>query len=277
MRRTAVWRLALILALGLMQHAIEAAAAPTPISTCTTISATGSYVLSNNLVAGRGDCLIVAADFVTVDFAGFAIIGNKSGDGVTDLGHAPPYRGIVIRNGTVENCKRGVYLSNCIWSVVEDMRIIGNSSVGITANEYCDVLENVVSGNGGDAIRVSLGIARHNLVESNGGIGIGIGSVSIVDGNAVHTSGADGIAVSGSASVSGNVSNQNKGIGIKLGFFGAGTESTITGNTADDNGGAGLSLVCPSNIIGNTGQGNAGGNLVTSGTGCKRSNNLPSP
>jgi len=143
MRRTAVWRLALILALGLVQHAIEAAAAPTPISTCTTISATGSYVLSNNLVAGRGDCLIVAADFVTVDFAGFAIIGNKSGDGVTDLGHAPPYRGIVIRNGTVENCKRGVYLSNCIWSVVEDMRIIGNSSVGITANEYCDVLENV--------------------------------------------------------------------------------------------------------------------------------------
>src|SRR5271167_5049897 len=127
MKRSAVWRLALSLTLSATWPATEAAAAPTAISTYTTVAAPGSFVLSKNLMPTKGDCLVIAADFVTIDFAGFAIVGNKTGDGVTDLNHAPPHRGILIRNGTVENCKRGVYLANSIWSVVEDMRVIGNS------------------------------------------------------------------------------------------------------------------------------------------------------
>ncbi len=278
MRRSVVWGLALSLTLGVMRPATEAAAAPTTISNCTTITTPGSFVLSKNLTPTKGDCLVVAADFVTIDFAGFAIVGNNTGDGVTDLNHAPPHRGVVIRNGTVENCKRGVYLANSIWSVVEGMRVIGNSDSGITANTGGVVLGNVVSGNGsGKAIGVSNGIASGNLVYENGGIGIGIGSQSIVEGNAVWGSGGDGIAVSGEAMVSGNLSNHNKGNGILLGYYGAGNYSTVSGNTAGSNGGAGLRVPCPSNIIGNTAQNNTGPNVLTVGLSCNRAHNLPSP
>ena len=50
------------------------------ISKCTTISKPGSYVLTRNLTAS-GDCLMVAANFVTLDLGGWVITGNGTGTG----------------------------------------------------------------------------------------------------------------------------------------------------------------------------------------------------
>ena len=62
----------------------EAAARETKITTCQTISQPGSYELANNLTA-TGDCLVITADGVTIDLAGFSIVGsNTTGRG--DLG-----------------------------------------------------------------------------------------------------------------------------------------------------------------------------------------------
>ena len=43
---------------------------PTPIRTCQTISEPGSYELAHNLAA-TGACLMITADFVTIDLAAF--------------------------------------------------------------------------------------------------------------------------------------------------------------------------------------------------------------
>jgi len=48
-------------------------------------------------------------------------------------------------------------------------------------------------------------------------------------------------------------------------------------DTANGNGEVGIDVVCPSNLFGNAAQGNAGGNIVTSGTGCARLDNNPAP
>jgi hypothetical protein len=52
---------------------LGAQAAPKAIRACQTISEPGSYVLERDLVlVGTLDCLDIAADFVTVDLAGFS-------------------------------------------------------------------------------------------------------------------------------------------------------------------------------------------------------------
>jgi len=61
------------LALGAIVLVPEASARePLPIKACQTISQPGSYELANNLTA-TGDCLVIAASFVTIDLAGFSI------------------------------------------------------------------------------------------------------------------------------------------------------------------------------------------------------------
>ena len=80
-----------LLVLSVVAYAPDAGAV-TPISACVTITASGSYVLTRNLVAA-GDCLAVAADFVTIDLAGHLITGNGTGAGIRDSGFR---RGIAV-------------------------------------------------------------------------------------------------------------------------------------------------------------------------------------
>src|SRR2546428_5578353 len=70
------------------------AEAITAISACTAITTSGSYILTRNLVAA-GNCLVVAADFVTTDLAGHTISGNGTGGGITTGSDV----GITVRGG----------------------------------------------------------------------------------------------------------------------------------------------------------------------------------
>ena len=261
--------------LVLTGYSSDVSAAPKELHKCTTIAESGSYVLSRNLEAS-GDCLVIAASFVTIDFAGFTISGNGTGACVKDQ-NIPSV--IVVRNGMVTNCQSGIDLHNSTDSLVEHMLVIRNGSgVGIAVNTRSAVVENIVNVNGGDGIGVSNGVARGNVVWSNGGKGIGTGGSSTVIGNTVAENQGDGIAVGGGTIISENVSNNNQGFGILAGWAcGQCGGSTVTSNTVVSNFGmAGLSVVCPSNIIGNTAQGNTGPDIVTD-SGCNRVNNLPSP
>lgn len=47
---------------------------PTPIAHCTTISAPGAYVLTNNLAATTGDCIDITASDVQLSLNGFSIL-----------------------------------------------------------------------------------------------------------------------------------------------------------------------------------------------------------
>ena len=51
---------------------------PIKIEKCRTIGQAGSYKLVRNLTITTGDCLVITADFVTIDLAGFTITGANT-------------------------------------------------------------------------------------------------------------------------------------------------------------------------------------------------------
>jgi hypothetical protein len=151
--------LAIAVAFGAMFLTSAAGARePTQIKTCRTISQPGSYELVNNLVA-TGDCLVITADFVTIDLAGFSIEGGGFGGvGVLASGQL---LGIAVRNGSLSDFRVHVDLSSANGSIVEGLRVFGGPNIGIIAN----------------------GIVKGNIV-SGVGLGPGVGPAVIATGRA---------------------------------------------------------------------------------------------
>jgi hypothetical protein len=163
---------------------LPAWAAPTEIKRCQTISEPGPYVLVNNLSfpgATAGTCLLITADFVTIDLAGFHIDVGVRGGGTAVKGN----NGITVRNGSIAAVDAtGVALGD--GSIVEGLQIAvvlhGN---GISANGI--VRDNTIIGSGGLGGQVgisnSTGVITHNYVAGLAGTGIDAGAGSTVIGN----------------------------------------------------------------------------------------------
>ena len=137
---------------------------PTVITACQTISQPGSYKLVGNLaITGGAGCLIVAADDVTIDLAGFSIIGQQAGAGGIQ---SVPYlfgHGIAVRNGSISGFVNGVALDSATSSIVEGIRVSAGApgqqtSSGIIAQGI--VKGNVVSG-------MSIGIQGGGTIADN--------------------------------------------------------------------------------------------------------------
>jgi hypothetical protein len=103
--------------------ALAAEAAPREITKCTTIDKPGSYVLTRNLTTAAGDCVLVAASFVSLDLDGFVITGPggelPDGAGVISGG---TQNFITVRNGAIHNFGVGVGLGS--QAVVEKLRVL---------------------------------------------------------------------------------------------------------------------------------------------------------
>jgi hypothetical protein len=168
----------------------QAVAAPKIISNCMTITEPGSYVLDENLKAS-GDCLVVAADFVTIDFAGFTISGDgTTGEGVTDNNAAR--RGIVIRNGAIQQFRNGIFLFDTIGSAVERMQVSDNKIDGIDFGSGNRVSNTIVHDNGNIGISISGGsTVSHNVVKNNASVGIRVSCPSNVVDNTATTNGVN--------------------------------------------------------------------------------------
>jgi parallel beta-helix repeat protein len=247
MTRSAVpFSIALILGAAILVPEVDAQAAPIPIKECQTISQPGSYVLERNLSGLStigGDCLVITADFVTIDLAGFTITGGGR------AGIAAPQGGIgiAVRNGSINHFAMGVDLSSAGGSIVEGLRVFGGISTpgfGITAN----------------------GIVKGNSVLSF--FGDGISATGTVTDNYAAGNRDTGIIATGT--VRGNVATDNSE-GIH-----AGVGSTVIGNTATNNrtqGAVGFLADCPSNLTDNTAVNN-GRNLVLNGDGCHDEDNV---
>src|SRR5215472_9913744 len=94
--RTLTAVLTLALAIG-ASPALQAHSEAIRITECRRppITEARSFVLANNLISpGNENCLRIEAEFVTIDLAGFSIIGNGVGAGIFTTGHSP--RGITI-------------------------------------------------------------------------------------------------------------------------------------------------------------------------------------
>jgi parallel beta-helix repeat protein len=233
----------------------RAEAAPVSINACGSVAA-GSYILTANLAA-VGDCLVVGADFVTIDLDGYTISGNGTGRGITDGGDVR--LGIAVRGGTVQNFLTGIDLRKTTAVVVEEMRVVGNTERGM-----------IVGGNS---------LVRFNVANGNGTTGIFIGffvsgSNSVVTGNAASQNGVNGIDVYGTnGTVTGNTASQNTFDGVTV--VGGSTNSTISNNTASENGRYGFQVdSCPSNFVANTALGNGTQNVKTFLAGCQFVDNL---
>lgn len=252
-------------------YAPDTKAEPTPISECQRIAAPGSYVLSGNLTAA-GDCLVITVDFVTIDLAGFAIIGDGTGSGIR--AEAPPsssLAGIAVRNGTVASFAAGIDLPNANGVVIEALRAINSQGRGIDIGPACILSGNIALGNGSDGIAARTGCTLiGNVARDNGGHGILSGDGTTVSGNSARFNQIGIQALLGST-LTGNVANGNRNLGIvATGTFTgntsienggdgirAGASSTLAGNTSLNNGDGGIVAFCPTNVVGNTATGNA--------------------
>jgi hypothetical protein len=255
-RPAAIFSIAL--ALGAIILAPKADAQPTPISACpfTANQPGGSYALVGPLMAS-GTCITITRDFVTIDLAGFSIMGNGSGTGIVAM-TAPPgvLRGVAVRNGSIANFDFGVDIGD--GSIVEGLRVSNTASAGI------QVSSGIVRGNSVYITEGAPGIS----VTGAGAAGTGVGNGGTVTGNYVAYAGP-GIDVASAGTVRGNTTNNNDNWGIR-----AGSGSTIIGNTAAGNGQFGISATCPSNLTDNTATGSFGPNLVLNGNNCHNEDNV---
>lgn len=91
------------------------------IYACTVISKPGSYVLAKNITATQSDlkrirnesaCILILADFVTLDLRGYAITGpglDMEAFGIYSTANASGKQPIAthVRNGSITNFNRG--------------------------------------------------------------------------------------------------------------------------------------------------------------------------
>jgi hypothetical protein len=245
---------------------VERAGAATPVGVCRTLTQPGSYALIRNLAA-TGDCLVVAADHVTIDLSGFSIQGLHSGGGITDSGLSR--RGITVRNGTVTGFDIGIGLGNSQESTVENLRAISNGS-GIRVAQFGLLRNNIATSNSLVGIQAGLGATIVENVASNNSIGILADTGSLVSGNTASRNETSGIEADQGSVVTGNAARFNLGTGISVGFgctvadnTSSGNETgilavhgTVARNTVFHNSGTGIAVGCPSLVMGNTATGN---------------------
>jgi hypothetical protein len=145
----------------------------TTISNCTVIDTPGAYQVGKVITATLRElifdpvvfiptCIIIAADFVTLDLGGNTIIGPGSGLGIASRGGT---RGIKVHSGSVTNFDFGVVMDGNSHTV-EYVRGIGNRDGGIA---------------------VGLAEAGHraigNVTNNNGTVGLVVTCPSVVVGN----------------------------------------------------------------------------------------------
>jgi hypothetical protein len=243
-RSKPVLALTAVIGIGLSSPAV---AAPLAIVACTAITAPGSYVVSNNLTAAGGDCLVVTSDFVTIDLDGFVISGAKGGSGVTQVSDRP-LRGIAVRNGTIVGFTQGILLSNSSAVAIERIRAIANAGDGIVAGNNAIVRDSITVGNGNNGIR--------------------LGQTALVTGNTSDENGGNGIQVDIGGNVAGNTVGRNKRTGIAT-VEGA----NVVNNVSRNNGIDGIFMDCPSAAIANTTSNNLGQNLHVISGACLSEHN----
>jgi hypothetical protein len=169
-----------------------------------TISQSGTYRLTSNLVVGNPNTTVieVTADNVTLDLNGYAILGATScsgeptvcypvgsGDGVR---FTPANRkaNLAISNGTIRGMGGGGINVHTASSgfLVDNVRVVSNGGWGMVLNG-ANVTNSVVMRNGVHGIGAHSSLISGNTIVANGGAGLflvrsGFGGNSLVGNNA---------------------------------------------------------------------------------------------
>jgi hypothetical protein len=189
----------------------DSRAEPIKINKCQIINESGSHKLTHNISATGAEglgCLVIRANFVTIDLGGFRISGPRGAS--TGIQTDGAIEGTAVRNGSITGFARGVSLGPVENSVVEHLRVSGGSETGITAS----------------------GIVKDNIALFWGEVGISASGT--VTGNYVARNQTTGMNVSGTV-----ISNTAVFNGVGLDVF---CPANVTNNTAVDNSSANLVL-----------------------------------
>ena len=207
----------------------------------------GSYKLTGNLdlrvLASPGDqnAIQVSADGVTIDLAGFSIIGpvtcstppvNCTGIG-SGVGIQGPVTGLTVRNGTITGLgSAGIFVIGDIGRF-ESLTLWWNGSIGLQATGLGSQVVNVNSSwNGGRGIWVGqAGSIRRSTAVWNKFAGLsGEADVLYLD-NTAYRNGMQGILSGGRSLYARNVISDNGNEGIIESLGG----SLAFGNTISEN------------------------------------------
>ncbi len=248
------------------------------------INEPGSYRLTSNLIVseiGVGAIVIGSTD-VTLDLNGFSIIGSGGQLG-TATGIESTQANVRIQNGTVTQFTgHGIHIQGD-FAVVDNVRALANTGLGIRVDDHAIVSnctatgngdtgifaltastlrDNVAAGNGDRGIHCAnrCTIAGNTVTQSNGN-GIESNNGSTIANNNVSLSGANGIYVTDAAAVTGNSSRENVEDGIRVR-----DGCTVSNNTSSFNGSHGICAFSGNTLIGNTVASNQGRGIDTLAT-----------
>lgn len=185
-----------------------------------TLSQPGSYKLTSNLTdIGATTAVVIEADDVYLDLAGFSIIGSNVGNYSGISVSLSPDR-VTVVNGTVRDVG-GTGVSLAEDAHVENVKIANNGGDGIFLVNG-RVVDCTISGNDGNGIHAALfissGVIRGNFIHSNGGRGIyqQFASGGMIIDNNVALNGGLGMELAGLTGYGNNVLNFNNGGGAQV-------------------------------------------------------------
>jgi hypothetical protein len=217
-----------------------------------TINTPGSYYLTTNLTGSGGNSgIIISADNVTLDLAGFALIGvANSLDGVRATGTRYNLR---VHNGTVSAWRQdGVDALAAENSHFENLRISGSTGAGLKSGFGCSITQCKADGNGGTGI---IADDESTLMECtatyNRQDGISVGEGCVVKNCLASGNSTNGIVTGDDCTIKDCTASRNAGTGVV-----AGAGCTLVGCSAGVNSGPGISTGGASTIQSCTARGN---------------------
>jgi parallel beta-helix repeat protein len=213
----------LLLTISLAGNAVAAGGIQS-IGNCTIIDKPGSYVLANDITATARDlktfggselaCILIIADFVTLDLDGYTIVGPGSGFGIyvnAPLG-SPGRAGVHVRNGAVTGFERGIALEGS-GHTTEQVRVTRNGQ-GVTFDGNGLVAREVQAFENADHGILCFGGSGHSVRDSQAhGNSIGISlfecTGSSIIGNTLTRNGVGGILVKCPSLLVQNMASEN--------------------------------------------------------------------
>ena len=274
-------RVSILTSIILLFALFAGAAFATDLSSCQTISSSGSYVLTQD-ISTSGTCFTIAADNVILDCAGHSMTGDGSGNGIDNTaGHGY----VTVKNCIITGFNTGIYFTAASYGTISNNNATSNGNAGIYleySSNYNTISNNNASSNY-DGIYVSSSCSDNtindNTFASNSGRGIVLYSNSdnTVANNTINSNDQGILLVFSSNNIiNNNIASSNRD-GIWLGY--SSNNNTISNNNASSNN-VGISLYSSSNnntVANNTVNSNGGqGILIGSSSNNIISNNIAS-
>jgi parallel beta-helix repeat protein len=179
---------------------------PTSISSCTSINASGSYVVVADLTSA-GTCITINVDTVSLDLNGHTITGpSAGGDGTSGIAAVGRTMLNINGSGTISNFGRGISFETVTNSQVTGVTLSGNFfGFVVNANSSGNTFSNNTStGNNQHGFTMNganNNTFMNNVASNNGahGILLFVGTGNHLEGNTAQNNGDTDLADSNAA------------------------------------------------------------------------------